>query len=176
MSGFDEREKSFEAKFKQDQELQFKVKARRNKLLGLWAAGKLGLSGAAADAYAKEVVRADFEAPGDDDVLKKVFGDLKHKMANVTGVWIPEGVNGDRVRKSMLEDFNIEIGTSFGPLHGRIWRFGNMGYNARQDAVLLTLAALETVLSAEGHRFGRGARRRDRPVPPARRWSAPSRA
>ena len=87
----------------------------------------------------------------------RVFGDKHNKMPNVTGAWIPEGVSGERVRSAMLNDFNIEIGTSFGPLHGRIWRFGNMGYNARQDAVLLTLAALETVLSAEGHRFGRGA-------------------
>ena len=87
----------------------------------------------------------------------RVFGDKTNKMPNVTGAWIPEGVSGERVRSAMLNDFNIEIGTSFGPLHGRIWRFGNMGYNARQDAVLLTLAALETVLSAEGHRFTRGA-------------------
>jgi hypothetical protein len=79
MSGFDEREKSFEAKFKEDQELQFKVKARRNKLLGLWAAGKAGLSGAAAEAYAKDVVAADFQKPGDEDVVEKVAADFKAK-------------------------------------------------------------------------------------------------
>jgi (S)-ureidoglycine---glyoxylate transaminase len=87
----------------------------------------------------------------------RVFGDVANKMPNVTGVWIPEGVNGDRVRTAMLDEFNIEIGTSFGPLHGRIWRIGAMGYNARRDAVLTTIAALETVLAGEGHRFSRGA-------------------
>ncbi|MFN0164506.1 MAG: pyridoxal-phosphate-dependent aminotransferase family protein [Burkholderiales bacterium] len=86
-----------------------------------------------------------------------VFGDVAHKMPNVTGVAIPAGVAGDKVRNALLDDFNIEIGTSFGQLHGKIWRIGAMGYNARCDAVLLTLAALETVLAAEGHRFTRGA-------------------
>jgi (S)-ureidoglycine-glyoxylate aminotransferase len=86
-----------------------------------------------------------------------VFGDAAHKMPNVTGVAIPDGVSGERVRNALLHDFNIEIGTSFGPLHGKIWRIGAMGYNARRDAVLVTLAALETVLAAEGHRFTRGA-------------------
>jgi len=87
----------------------------------------------------------------------KLFGDLAHKMPNVTGVHIPEGVNGDRVRNGLLNDFNIEIGTSFGPLHGKIWRIGAMGYNARKDCVLTTLAGMETVLAAEGFRFNRGA-------------------
>ena len=87
----------------------------------------------------------------------KLFGDLGHKMPNVTGVYIPEGVNGERVRLGLLNDFNIEIGTSFGPLHGKIWRIGTMGYNARKDCVLTTLAALDTVLAAEGHKFSRGA-------------------
>src|SRR5439155_15284560 len=68
----------------------------------------------------------------------KLFGDQKHKMANVTGVHIPAGVDGERVRRTLLEDFNIEIGSSFGPLHGKIWRIGTMGYNARKDAVLTT--------------------------------------
>lgn len=79
-----------------------------------------------------------------------VFGDLGHKMTNVVAVEIPEGVPGDAARTAMLTDFGIEIGTSFGPLHGRVWRIGTMGYNARTDAVLQTLAALETVL----RRFG----------------------
>jgi hypothetical protein len=79
MSTFDEREKGFEAKYKHDQETRFKVTARRNKLLGLWAAEQLGLSGAEAEAYAKTVVSADFEKPGDDDVLHKVLGDFKAK-------------------------------------------------------------------------------------------------
>jgi hypothetical protein len=79
MATFDEREKGFEAKFRVDQELRFKVTARRNKLLGLWAAGKLGLAGPAAESYAKQVVEADFQKPGDDDVIDKVLGDLKAK-------------------------------------------------------------------------------------------------
>ena len=87
----------------------------------------------------------------------RLFGDLAHKMPNVTGVWIPDGVDGNRARARMLEDFNIEIGTSFGPLHGKIWRIGTMGYNARKDAVLVTLGALDAVLAAEGFKFPRGA-------------------
>ncbi len=76
MTNFNEREKGFEAKFKHDEELRFKVVARRNKLLGLWAAGLMGLEGEAVEAYAKDVVRSDFEAPG---VLRKVLDDLTGK-------------------------------------------------------------------------------------------------
>ena len=76
MSTFDEREKGFERKFVHDSELEFKAMARRNKLLGLWAAEKMGLKGADADAYAKEVVKSDFQEAGDEDVLRKVKGDL----------------------------------------------------------------------------------------------------
>ena len=76
MTTFDEREKGFEAKFKLDQDLQFKVNNRRNRLLGMWAAEQLGKSGADAEAYAKEVVLADFDKPGDDDVVQKVLKDL----------------------------------------------------------------------------------------------------
>jgi hypothetical protein len=76
MTTFNEREKAFEQKFEHDQEIQFKVTARRNKLLGLWAAGLMGKSGADAEAYAKEVVMADFEKPGDADVMAKLVKDL----------------------------------------------------------------------------------------------------
>lgn len=76
-----------------------------------------------------------------------VFGDVAHKMNNVVAVEIPAGVPGDAARAVLLDDFGIEIGTSFGPLHGRVWRIGTMGYNARKDAVLTTLAALEAVLA-----------------------------
>jgi (S)-ureidoglycine-glyoxylate aminotransferase len=103
-------------------------------------------------AIASRAVVAGVQAMG-----LRVFGDQAHKMPNVTGIWIPDGVNGDRVRGALLADFNIEIGTSFGPLHGRVWRIGAMGYNARQDAVLTTLAGLETVLAAEGFKLPRGA-------------------
>jgi hypothetical protein len=83
MTTFNDREKGFEAKYKHDQELQFKVNARRNKLLGQWAAGKMGLAGDEAEAYAKTVVAADFEKPGDDDVLQKVTKDLAAKGITV---------------------------------------------------------------------------------------------
>jgi (S)-ureidoglycine-glyoxylate aminotransferase len=79
------------------------------------------------------------------------FGDPAHRMHNVAAVRVPDGVDGERVRSALLTDFAIEIGTSFGPLRGRVWRVGTMGYNARHDAVLSTLAAMEHVLRAEGH-------------------------
>ncbi|HEY8545404.1 MAG TPA: alanine--glyoxylate aminotransferase family protein [Acidimicrobiales bacterium] len=86
-----------------------------------------------------------------------VFGDPAHKMHNVVGVEIPGGVDGEAVRADLLRLFGIEIGTSFGPLHGRIWRIGTMGHNARSDAVLTTLAALEQVLRRHGHPVAAGA-------------------
>lgn len=79
MTTFDNREREAEKKFEHDEELRFKISARRNKMLGLWAAEKLGLDGEAAEAYAKEVVLADFEKPGDDDVLEKVLADFQEK-------------------------------------------------------------------------------------------------
>lgn len=86
----------------------------------------------------------------------QVFGDLAHKMHNVVAVEIPDDVVGDAVRAAMLEDHGIEIGTSFGPLHGRVWRLGTMGYNARKDAVVTTLAALEHALRRAGHAVPQG--------------------
>lgn len=79
MSTFDKREKGFEGKFAHDQELQFKAEARRNKLLGLWAAEQMGLTGDEAAAYAKEVIKADFQEPGDEDVFRKVREDFDAK-------------------------------------------------------------------------------------------------
>jgi hypothetical protein len=77
MSGsFDDRRKGFESKWAHDAEMQFKIMARRNKLLGLWAAGEMGLAGEKADAYAKAVIASDFEEAGDEDVFRKVRGDL----------------------------------------------------------------------------------------------------
>jgi hypothetical protein len=84
MTTFDEREEGFEKKFALDEEQKFKAEARRNRLLGLWAAEKLGLTGDAATAYAKEVVAADFEEAGDSDVLRKVLKDLTAKGLAVT--------------------------------------------------------------------------------------------
>ncbi len=76
MSTFDEREHAFESKYAHDAEMQFKAEARRNKLVGLWAAGLLGKEGDAVDAYAAEVVKSDFEEAGSEDVVRKVAGDL----------------------------------------------------------------------------------------------------
>jgi (S)-ureidoglycine-glyoxylate aminotransferase len=82
----------------------------------------------------------------------EIFGDRRHKMPNVTGVVIPGKVDGERVRAEMLSDFGIEIGTSFGPLKGRIWRIGTMGYGCQKRNVLICLGALEAVLRQQ--RFG----------------------
>ncbi len=90
MTSFDDRRKSYEDRFAHDQDLKFKAEARRNKLLGLWAAEKLGISGDAADAYAKEVVKADFEEPGDEDVFRKVRGDFDEKHIEISDAEIRE--------------------------------------------------------------------------------------
>lgn len=94
MSSLSEREKAFENKFAHDDEIRFKVIARRNKLLGLWAAEQMGMTADKAEEYAREVVTADFDEPGDEDVFQKVYGDLKAK-----GLEISE----HRVRRQMEE-------------------------------------------------------------------------
>ena len=100
MTTFDKREEGFEKKFAHDEELRFKANARRNKLLGHWAAEKLGLTGADAEAYAKAVVMADFEEAGDDDVFRKVNTDFQAK-----GV-----VQSDhQIRRTMEELMNAAI-------------------------------------------------------------------
>src|SRR5688500_109608 len=76
MTTFDDRERAFETKFAHDEEMKFRVIARRNKLLGHWAAGLMKLSAVEAESYAKDVVRADFEEAGDEDVIRKILGDL----------------------------------------------------------------------------------------------------
>ena len=86
-----------------------------------------------------------------------LFGDQSVRMNNVVGVHIPDGIDGDAARTTMLTDFGIEIGTSFGPLAGKVWRIGTMGYNARKDAVLSTLAVLEQVLRRGGVSVTAGA-------------------
>ena len=84
MSSFSDRENAFENKFAHDADMQFKAEARRNKLLGLWAAGLLGKEGEAAAEYAREVIKADFEEAGDEDVYRKVSGDLGDKADEAT--------------------------------------------------------------------------------------------
>ena len=87
----------------------------------------------------------------------ELFGDQSVRMNNVVGVKIPSGIDGDGLRASMLADFGIEIGTSFGPMAGKVWRIGTMGYNARRDAVLTTLAALEDALRRGGFTLTAGS-------------------
>ena len=94
MTTFDNREKAFEDKYKHDQELQFKVEVRRNKLLGLWVAELLGKAGDEAEAYAKEVVASDFEEPGDADLVRKIMGDMEQAGAELSE---------HRLRKQMNE-------------------------------------------------------------------------
>ncbi len=94
MSGFDDRRKGQESKFAHDAELRFKAEARRNKLLGLWAAEQMGLSEEHAKEYAAEVVAADFEEAGDEDVFRKISGDIKAKNAQVTD---------EMIRRKMVE-------------------------------------------------------------------------
>ena len=100
MTTFDKREEGFEKKFAHDEELRFKANARRNKLLGLWAAEKLGLAGPAADAYAKEVVMADFEEAGDDDVFRKVRKDFDAKSV---------AQSDQDIRKTMIDLMALAI-------------------------------------------------------------------
>lgn len=83
MTTFDDREKSFEAKFAHDEDLRFRTVSRRDKLLGMWAADKLGLKGKEAETYALEVVKAEFQEPGDHDVQRKVAGDLAKKGVKI---------------------------------------------------------------------------------------------
>ena len=94
MTAMQDREKAFEAKFAKDEELRFRAEARRNKLLGLWAAEHMGLSEEHAKEYAAEVVASDFEEAGDEDVFRKIAGDLKAKGASVSE---------DMIRKKMVE-------------------------------------------------------------------------
>lgn len=85
-----------------------------------------------------------------------LFGDAEHKLPCVTCVEIPEGVNGESVRNMLLDLFSIEIASSFGPLHGKIWRIGTMGYSCRKENILSVLGALEAVLIRHGVKVNRG--------------------
>jgi len=107
--------------------------------------------------YARHALAGRAMMAGVEALGLTVFGDKAHRMPNVLGVFIPESVNGEAIRAAMLRDFGVEIGTSFGPLKGKIWRIGMMGYNARKDAVLVTLAALEAALTTERLPLPRGA-------------------
>ena len=105
MSQFDDRDRAFEAKFARDEEMQFRIIARRNRLLGEWAARLMGLSEAETEAYAKDVVRADFEEAGDEDVIRKVLGDLTAAGVEIDEEQIREALEHKTVeaRRQMIE-------------------------------------------------------------------------
>ena len=105
MTTFDDREKAFENQYARDQEMQFRIKARRNRLVGEWAARLMGLTEAEADAYAKEVIRSDFEEAGDEDVVRKVLGDLTSAGVDCDEARIREALEHKTVeaRRQMIE-------------------------------------------------------------------------
>jgi hypothetical protein len=103
MTSFKDREKGFENKFAHDQEVQFKITARRNRLVGEWAAGLMGLTAEETDAYAKAVVQADFEEAGDEDVIRKVLGDLTAADVDVD----------DAAIRAKLEEMTVEARRQF---------------------------------------------------------------
>ena len=109
MSGFDDRERAFEAKFARDQEVQFRITARRNRLLGEWAAERMGLTPEETDAYAKAVVQADFEEAGDEDVIRKVLGDLTSAGIDCDDAKIREtlGLKLVEARRQIIEQSNV---------------------------------------------------------------------
>lgn len=117
---------------------------------------RIFLEEGASNVIARHKVAGDAMVAGLQAMGLAVFGDQSVRMNNVVGIYIPNEVNGDAVRGELLNRFGIEIGTSFGPLHGKIWRIGTMGYNARQECVLTTLAALEAILLKHGARVDAG--------------------
>jgi len=109
MTQFDDRERAFEAKFAPDEEMQFRVIARRNRLLGEWAARRMGLTEAEAEAYAKDVIHSDFEEAGDHDVIRKVLGDLTSAGVECDEEQIREALQNKQVeaRRQIIEASNI---------------------------------------------------------------------
>jgi hypothetical protein len=101
MTNFEDREKGYERKFAHDEELKFKATARRNKLLGLWAAEQLGITGDQAQAYAREVIKADLEIPGDDDVFRKIRRDFDAKGVQKSN---------HQIRSKMVDLMGVAVG------------------------------------------------------------------
>ncbi len=108
MTTFDDRERAFETKYARDEEMQFRIIARRNRLLGEWAARLMGLSEEETSSYAKDVVRADFEEAGDDDVVRKVLGDLTSAGVDADEAKIREALDHKTVeaRRQIMEQSN----------------------------------------------------------------------
>ena len=109
MTQFDDRERAFEAKYARDEEMQFRITARRNRLLGQWAAKQMGLSEAEAESYAKDVVRADFEEAGDQDVIRKLIGDLTAAGVDCDEAKIAEAMRNKEIeaRRQIIEATNL---------------------------------------------------------------------
>jgi hypothetical protein len=109
MTQFDDRERAFETKFAHDEEMKFRIVARRNRLLGQWAARQMGLSDAEAEAYAKDVVRADFEEAGDHDVIRKVMGDLTAAGVDCDEAAITDALRNKEIeaRRQIIESTNL---------------------------------------------------------------------
>ena len=109
MTQFDDRERAFETKFAHDEEMKFKITARRNRLLGEWAARQMGLSEAETDGYARDVVRADFEEAGDQDVIRKVVGDLTTAGVEISDEAVVEALKHKEVeaRRQIIEATNL---------------------------------------------------------------------
>ena len=109
MGSFDDRERAFETKFAHDEQMKFRIIARRNRLLGQWAAKQMGLSEAEAESYAKDVVRADFEEAGDQDVIRKVLGDLTSAGVECDEGKIEEALRNKEIeaRRQIIESTNL---------------------------------------------------------------------
>ena len=109
MTTYDDRERAFESKYAHDEELKFRLIARRNRLLGAWAARLMGLSEAEADAYAKDVIRADFEEAGDEDVIRKVLGDLTAAGVDSNEITIREALahKEAEARRQIMDQLNL---------------------------------------------------------------------
>ena len=109
MTQFDDRQRAFESKFAHDEEMKFRITARRNRLLGEWAARQMGLSDAETEAYAKDVVRSDFEEAGDHDVVRKVLGDLTSAGIDIDEAKVREELGHKEVdaRRQIIEQTNL---------------------------------------------------------------------
>ena len=109
MTTFDDRERAFETKYARDEEMQFRIIARRNRLLGHWAARQMGLSDAESESYAKDVVRADFEEAGDHDVIRKVLGDLTAAGVECDEARVSEALRNKEIeaRRQIIESTNL---------------------------------------------------------------------
>ena len=109
MSSFDDRERAFETKFAHDEEMKFRITARRNRLLGEWAARQMGLNEAEAESYAKDVVRSDFEEAGDHDVIRKVLGDLTSAGIDCSEETVAEALRNKEIdaRRQIIEASNL---------------------------------------------------------------------